>query len=941
MDVQPSDPSRADLPPSRLARLVEDLKQRLALLREVAWDVNLLTLAAHDAAVLRTAVRAGGFGAAADRLDAIAAMLGESVARPVPPDETQRSRLAELSAGAAEGLPSIEEPEPTGGPPFDLDVSEALPIGDNMAEYDGFETESARSLADLSKIEPTLLPLDDQPPLLEPDATRARPAIELPSAPDWSIQSEPEPILAPPARTAPSAAVGPKPSAPSAEAPRAGPRTASTTADWLVDYMLGTEARGKDAAVASSPSAIGTGEARMAYLLAGETAFAAALERDLVAAGFEVHRFAEPEELAETVGALVPAVVIVAPDAMAGLETVAAAVTHARKRANAPIVLITIATDGSIPTRLAAMRAGADAFLTEPVEPRQVVARLAELQGQESGEPFRVLIVEDDRPQAVFAESILRKAGMQTRAVHDPLEVIDVLDEFDPELVLMDLRMPGCNGIELTTLIRERDRYVDVPIVFLSGEQSAERRYDALAVGGDDYLEKPIKPKFLLSAVTNRVRRARAVRQRGAGRPMAERTAVLYDRTRLIDRIGEVLAGAGATTPGGILFLIVDGAQALRDRLGLMAFDRAMQQAGAMLAESLAAGDLAARFGDSSFLVLAPTADRAALSELAMRLARSFAEKLVESEVGSLTLAASVGIATFAQGWRDAAAIVNGAERAATRARGLAGDRIVISTGPEAAQAADADAPLRNAVAAALESGGLQLMYQPIASLQGRTDELFQVLLRLRDANGRRYSAAEIVPLAERHGLIDALDRSVLARCATVLGERAAGGRRTALVISQSIHVLEDRERLDWLLGEVVARGLDPSQLVLELRHDDVVPRLAEAGAWLGAARAAGFRTAIGAFEPNPAALKSLERLPIDVLRVGGRFVAQLDGDRSKLLADLVEFAHGRGAIVVAPMVEDARTAAILWGAGVDGIQGDFVQAAGPVLDFDFRAATL
>jgi diguanylate cyclase (GGDEF)-like protein len=926
----------------RLARHVADLETRIGLLHGVAWDVNLLALSAHDALVLSTSSRQEGFPGAADRLGELSESLAVLLEQRTAPDEETRSRLGRLAGEARAALPAlqIEDAGSDIDALFDLDVSEALPIGGNMAEYDGFETESARSLSDLALVE------DDSSAMAftaaEPIPTRAPapPAIELPEAPDWSIatdHAQSSDLLAAGARAAAATAAStPDPIV------RSGPRTAPSTPSWLAEELL-AQGAAKPAGPRIPAAASVAGEQRMAYLLAGDSAFAGALEKALVDARFEVHRFDDPAELAETVGALLPAVVLTAPDAFNGLETVASAVVRARKRANAPILLLTIAADGSIPARLAAMRGGADAFLVEPIEPSQVVSRIGELESAGAGEPFRVLIVEDDRPQAVFAESILRKAGMQTRAVHDPLEALDALEQFDPELILMDLLMPGCDGIELTTLIRERERHVDVPIVFLSGEQNAERRYDALAVGGDDFLEKPIKPKFLLSAVTNRVRRARALRQRGAGhgpRP-AERTAALYDRTRLIDRIGEALNGAGPTTPGGLLFLIVDGAQALRDRLGLMAFDLAMQQAGAMLAESLPAGDLAARFGDSSFVVLAATAPRDQLAGIASRLSRAFAERLIESEAGSLSLAASIGIAGFAQGWRDAGAAVNGAERAATKARTLAGERIVFSSGPEQGAASDVDAALRNATVAAMEGGGLSLLYQPIASLQGRTDEIFQVLLRIRDERGRRYSAAEIVPTAERCGLIDQLDRAVLARCVEVLGLRVARGRRTALIVSQSIHALRDAARIEWLKGEALAHGVEPSQLLLELRHDDVAPRLAEAAAWFDVARQGGFRTAIGAFEPNPASVQSLARLPIDALRVNGRFVAQLDADRSRMLAELVDAAHARGALVVAPMVEDARTAAALWNTGVDLIQGDFVQSAGPDLEFDFRAATL
>lgn len=926
----------------RLARQVADLGVKVALLCEGPWDVNLLALAAFDARLLSRRTLEAGHGEAARCLEALARQLAERLEASAALEAPMREAFRRLIGEAQAALPRLPESEPRADLDalFELDTSEALPAGANLAEYDGFDTADAKTLSELSLADDETYTASSAPVETRSPRAATGVGISIPEAPNWSLAADDEPAIGP------MAAASPGPPTPSRR-PEPGPisatRAATTppAAAGPVDVRPETPSDLIRAGARPAPAALG--EPRMAYLLAREDAFVSALEGALQAAGFEVHRFEDPEELAETIGALVPAVVLMAPDASSALDVVAPAVVRARRRANAPVVLLVISADGSIPARLAAMRAGADAFLVQPVEPAQVIARLGELAATDTEDPFRVLIVEDDRPQAVFAESILRKAGMKTRAVHDPLEALDALEEFDPELILMDLLMPGCNGIELTTLIRERERYVDVPIVFLSGEQNAERRYDALAVGGDDFLEKPIKPKFLQSAVTNRVRRARAIRQRrGAPGPQpTERSATLYDRTRLIERIGEALTGAGPTTPGGVLFLIVDGAQALRERLGLIAFDLAMQQAGAMLAESLPAGDHAARFGDSSFVVLATAASRDQLAALAERLSRAFAERLIETEAGSLSLAASIGIAGFAQGWRDTAAMVHGAERAAAQARTLSGSRIAFSPGPDPSVAADADAALRNATVATLEGGGVGLVYQPIASLKGGSGELFQVLLRIRDDRGRRYSAAEIVPMAERCGLIDRLDRAVLARCVRVLADRARRGRTTALLVTQSIRVVDDPERLAWLRDEVAAASIAPSQLILELRHEDVVPRVAEVGAWLAAARAAGLRTAIGAFEPNPAAMQSLGHLDLDLLRVSGRLTARLDIERAQQLTALAEVAHARGIEVVVPMVEDARTAAMLWSTGIDLIQGDFVAPAGPDLEFDFRAATL
>lgn len=919
----------------RLATQSAELRSRIELLRDAVWDVNLVALAAHDAAALADLCQGAGHSSAADHLYALVGRLSSHIHGGSAPDDDNRALLASLFESAAAQLPALAESAPATEPGFGYEATEAMGDAANLAEYDGFDTDSARLLGDLSIVDDRFSPFAPDPPPVR--VVELPGAGSLPDAPDWSLEPEaeaPGALLIPPAAATPARPRSAPDPAPPAK--RAAPAGSSQYAD---DLLAPLPARTAGAGTSSAPSS-SPGEQRTAYLLAGETSYAAALEAALAGAGFEVHHFTDAEELAETVGALVPAAVLVAPDAFSELAPVATAVANARKRANAPILLITIAADGGIPTRLAAMRAGADAFLAEPAEPAHVVARLGELDAAGTTEPFRVMIVEDDRPQAVFAESILRKAGMQTRAVHDPLEAIDALEAFDPELILMDLLMPGCDGIELTTLIRERDRYANVPIVFLSGEQNADRRYDALSVGGDDFLEKPIKPKFLLSAVGNRVRRARAVRQKTGGAQQAERPLALYDRTRLVERAGESLLGATTATPGGLLFLIVDGAQALREKLGLMAFDLALQQAGAMLAESLGPGELAARFGDSSFVVLAPQSNREGLAALAEKLSRAFADRLIQSESGSLTLAASVGIALFNQGWRDAPAMVNATERAATRARSGGGNRIAISTGPETNDASDGDALLRSAVVAALAAGGLQLLFQPIAALHGGGDEIFQVLLRLRDERGRRYSAAEIVPMAERNGLIDDIDRAVLARCAEILAKQLERGRQTTLLVSQSIHALADPSRVEWLSRTTETAGIPADRLIVELRHDEVTPRLATSAAWLGALRSAGFRTAIGTFEPNAAAVQSLQHLPVDILRISGRFVAQMDKARAAILGDVVGAAHAHGARVVVPMVEDARTAAALWGTGVDFIQGDFIQGAGSDLDFDFNAAT-
>jgi signal transduction histidine kinase len=87
--------------------------------------------------------------------------------------------------------------------------------------------------------------------------------------------------------------------------------------------------------------------------------------------------------------------------------------------------------------------------------------------------------------------------------------MFEVLPDFKPDLVLLDLYLPGGNGIEIAQRIREQPAYAFLPIVFLSGEQDIDQRFDAIRVGADDFITKPVKPRHLVTTVESRIKRAR------------------------------------------------------------------------------------------------------------------------------------------------------------------------------------------------------------------------------------------------------------------------------------------------------------------------------------------------------------------------------------------------------------------------------------------------
>ena len=534
----------------------------------------------------------------------------------------------------------------------------------------------------------------------------------------------------------------------------------------------------------------------------------------------------------------------------------------------------------------------------------------------------------------------LRKAGMSTCAVTDPLAALDQLEAFKPELILMDLYMPNCDGMELTAIIREREAFINTPIVFLSGEHDEEKHFEALNAGGDDFLSKPIRPKHLISAVTNRARRARQLGRRAQAQNPRDPVTGLYERAYVLDQLNALLAGEDpAAHGGGLMYVEIDAAGQIRERVGLTIFDALLNQIGAFIASHVDAKDLTTRFGDTSFTLLCNSGSEDALKQLAGELRDRTVREVFEHEGKTLTVGLSFGICTFAAGLGDAGAMLNAAERSMAEARAPGHNHIGVFHATRRSPA-NADETLSQLIRAALKAEDFQLLFQPIVALQGGEEEQFQALLRLRGDGGKLYTATDILPVAERDGVSGDIDRWVLSRCLLVLAERARQRRPVRLFVGQSIEAASDPQRVGWLRQLLETRRLAGEQLVVEFRLPEAMARVQELTAYATALGELGVTLAISAFEVSQAALQLLQHLPVTFIKLAPRYIGE--GLRNPVMREelrqIVTAAHERGRKVIAPRIEDAQSASLLWTIGVDYIQGDFVQQAGHDMSFDFHA---
>ena len=694
---------------------------------------------------------------------------------------------------------------------------------------------------------------------------------------------------------------------------------------------------------AAKPTAASETTARRIYYLSNGNPFAFELGQRLETDGYEVEPVETVEELSELLANLSPQLVLVDASHMADLTAVGAARREIQQRAqNQRIQLVAMAAQDNLQSRLDARRAGVDALLFPPFNAADVLHQLQALLAPATEDMLRILIVEDDRAQALFAQSVLTNAGMQAQVEQDPMHVLEALESLRPDLVLMDLHMPHANGVELTALIREHPAFLRTPIVFLSGENDPDARFEAINAGGDDFLSKPIRPKHLIASVQNRVRRMRSLQQQGPTLGARDEATGLHRRAYVLDRVNDALGANSdqSQTGGGTLYLEIDGTAALRDRLGLAALEKLLVASGRVLGDAIGDQSPAARINDSAFLILATELDDNALDALAQRLRDQLMQHPFEVGGKPMRLRASVGICPLRYGFGDASALLNTAERACRDAR--ISDQGIKRYEPPRPAEMDQESSLIEQLREAISNDGFGLIYQPIVAVQGSHEAQYQTLLRLRDASGRLRPAAEILPLAERAKLMIDIDRWVLTRAMSVLRQQRDSGRSVRLFVPQAMTTFTAMDQGAWLKAELAANELTGAALVLEGRLEDALLNPPALVAFAAAVRDDGVQLCLGQYEHTADANRLLDLIPLSFIKLAGKYVASnASQDVRDELRALIDRAHRLGIQVIGHRVEDASAAATLWMSGIDYIQGNLVQSAAGALDFDFKTAVL
>lgn len=341
-----------------------------------------------------------------------------------------------------------------------------------------------------------------------------------------------------------------------------------------------------------------------------------------------------------------------------------------------PVVFV-VARQGGVVDRVEAIHCGADGHFAQPVDTSALVRRLHFLLDRDKAEPPRVLSLDDDLQHAAFLRTVFSSAGYEFRAVEDPARLDAELAAFRPDLVLMDVMLPGVSGYDIIRSLRQDERYETLPVIVLTTRGELESRIEAARAGGDEHLLKPVSPALLLSTVAARVERGRFLRL------LVERDGLtgLLTHTALLERARAALAKKRRDPRRNWVWMMIDidRFKDVNDTHGHPTGDQVLVRLASLLRARLRQADVIGRYGGEEFAVVLEDITGADAVRLVERLRAEFAAIEHRSREGeSLHVTFSAGLAVL----EDADALaswVSAADRALYGAKAAGRDRVVLA----------------------------------------------------------------------------------------------------------------------------------------------------------------------------------------------------------------------------------------------------------------------
>lgn len=406
------------------------------------------------------------------------------------------------------------------------------------------------------------------------------------------------------------------------------------------------------------------------YLLEQDAPAGQAMCQTLGNFGYEVFVFSEVTLLKAALQGQRPDALIVSQ-----YDGELADITEMQQALDDALPLLVISQHIDFVSQLAAVRAGAQGYFARPVDITQLENSLEQCLNLQLSEPYRILIIDDDADLVARYSLVLRNSQMLVQTLSDPSDLLDTMHSFNPEVLLLDVNMPGCSGPELAQMIRLNPEWLRVTIIYLSAETDINRQMAALLKAGDDFITKPISDNALIAAVFSHAQRARSLSTALARDSLTGllKHADIKEQVTL-----EAQRAVRSGTPTSIVMLDLDHFKQVNDQYGHAAGDNVIRSLANLLRQRLRRIDSLGRYGGEEFVAVLPNCTAQQAKQIFDEIRLRFAALSFHAEGRTFSVSLSAGIAE-ADGSAKPGALLEQADQALYAAKHNGRDQVRIA----------------------------------------------------------------------------------------------------------------------------------------------------------------------------------------------------------------------------------------------------------------------
>ena len=379
-------------------------------------------------------------------------------------------------------------------------------------------------------------------------------------------------------------------------------------------------------------------------------------------------------------------------------------------------------------------------------------------------------------------------------------------------------------------------------------------------------------------------------------------------------------------TEHALCFMDLDQFKVVNDTCGHTAGDEMLRQLGVVLQNAVRHRDTLARLGGDEFAVLMEHCSLDHAHKVAISLHKAIQDFQFSWEENTFKIGVSIGLTPITEDLENFSAILKQADAACYMAKDLGRNRIQIYH-PDDTDLAQRHGEMQwvARIYQALEQHRFCLYAQVIEPFDNHHEKHYELLLRMKDEQGKLIPPGAFLPAAERYNLIEQLDRWVIEKAFLFLAENPEFLKRNHLIsINLSGQSLAKQEFLDFILSQLEISGIAGDNICFEITETAAISNLNTAIKFITTLKKVGCRFSLDDFGSGFSSFRYLKNLPVDYLKIDGMFVRDIVDDPIDyaMVKSINEIGQVMGMQTIAEFVENEEIKEMLRKIGVNFVQG-------------------